>query len=77
MDRGAWWAPDHGIAKCRIQLRLTLPDPAVLEWLIKPQCWWKKKKVSPKPYFKLLVSPSSLQEATGFFPFLTFTVRAW
>ena len=26
-----------GVAKCRIQLRLTLPDPTVLEWLIKPQ----------------------------------------
>ena len=26
-----------------------------------------EKKVSPKPCFKLLVSPSSLQEATGFF----------
>ena len=26
-----------GVTKCRIQLRLTLPDPIVLEWLIKPQ----------------------------------------
>ena len=31
MDRGAWWAPDHGVEKYWIQLRLTLPDPAVLE----------------------------------------------
>ena len=34
-----------------------------------------QKKVSPKPCFKLLVSPSSLWEATGFF--LIFTVRTW
>ena len=25
-----------GVAKCQIQLRLTLPDPTVLEWLVKP-----------------------------------------
>ena len=35
-DREAWRAVIHGVAKSQIQLRLTLPDPTVLEWLIKP-----------------------------------------
>ena len=56
MDRGAWWATVHGVAKLKYDLA-TKPPPPVFWGSLLP---FLKKKKKKSPYYKTAINSSSL-----------------